>query len=206
MWLNIATWILMVGIGFTIYWAIKDRQHKFSHSTFGRIAIGLFILSLGVGMLDPSTDDDSSDNSSKSTQQTQPKKTSHRSSKSKDFPGAKLRLTFLPLCRNVKHYGNLSIQQAKDNNETANDSLAAMTKNGSKAYSAYNSLSKYTGDNKNVGVKTYDAISTYTNAVNDYVTQIQLKKTNQSKCAAKVQEASNKLSYATSDLKKVPIN
>ena len=76
MWMNIGTTLFIFAIGFTVYWAIKGRSEKFHKSKFGKIAIALFVLSIGAGMLDPSTN--SSDGSSSTTQSQE----SHRSSSS----------------------------------------------------------------------------------------------------------------------------
>ncbi|MCT3399002.1 hypothetical protein [Lentilactobacillus hilgardii] len=77
MWMNIGTTLFIFAIGFTVYWAIKGRSEKFHKSKFGKIAIALFVLSIGAGMLDPSTN--SSDGSSSTTQSQE----SHKSSSSK---------------------------------------------------------------------------------------------------------------------------
>lgn len=74
--MNIGTTLFIFAIGFTVYWAIKGRSEKFHKSKFGKIAIALFVLSIGAGMLDPSTN--SSDGSSSTTQSQE----SHRSSSS----------------------------------------------------------------------------------------------------------------------------
>lgn len=76
MWMNIGTTLFIFAIGFTVYWAIKGRSEKFHKSKFGKIAIALFVLSIGAGMLDPSTS--SSDGSSSTTQSQE----SHKSSSS----------------------------------------------------------------------------------------------------------------------------